>query len=150
MYNSRTHKAVDFLLSFNGEQASIQPDTPPAHVPPSSTCDQAHPVQLGQPSLFTKVKTHGQPVILHEQQLPAFQKVLCPWERKPYQFEIFLFSRSSKHNNLNLKHNSCPHRTGREGGREGDCERAERRKTESKRQTGVGGGKTVREQRKET
>lgn len=78
MYNSRTHKAVDFLLSFNGEQASIQPDTPPAHVPPSSTCDQAHPVQLGQPSLFTKVKTHGQPVILHEQQLPAFQKVLCP------------------------------------------------------------------------
>ena len=43
--------------AFVQSEASTHPDVLPAYVPPS--CDQAHPVQLGQPTLFTEEKTLG-------------------------------------------------------------------------------------------
>ena len=47
-------------------------------------------------------------VILHEQQSPAFQGVICPWASGAYRLEAVVFYGSLKHSHLNLRPNfSC-------------------------------------------
>lgn len=108
VYKNKSHKAMYFLPLSNQGQAYILTYFLPTYFMPM--CDQStHPVPLGQPRLFTEVKIYGLLsywlVIVHEQQPPAFQEVICPWASGAYRSEVFLFYGSLKHNNFNLKPN---------------------------------------------
>lgn len=73
-------------------------------------CEQAHVLcSWGQPSLYTEAKTQG--LLSHMNNSPAFQEVICPWASGTYRLKAFLFYRSLKHSNLNLKYNISYHRS---------------------------------------
>lgn len=67
-----------YFLPLSNEQASIL------------TWDQARPVQLGQLTLFTKVRQRSLYLI---EQPPVSQEVICSWPRGAYGLEAFLFYR---------------------------------------------------------
>jgi hypothetical protein len=73
------------------------------------TCDQAHPVQLGQPTLFTEVVIGSLLSYLSNSPLrTAFYGVICALAIGADRLEAFLFYRSLKHSHFNLKPNFSP------------------------------------------
>lgn len=95
--------------------ASIHPDVPHA----SKWSSSASAVR--QPDLVYRSENTWL-VILHEQQPPAFQEIICPWVSGAYNFvcpwansayrlEPLLFYISLMEQNLNLKHNFSLHKT---------------------------------------
>ena len=87
------------LPTFTRLGASIGPDALSAYAPqPPPLGDQAHPILVGQPSLFTEGKTRA-----------TTQEVICLRANGAYRLETFLFYSSLEHSNLNLKYNFSPH-----------------------------------------
>jgi hypothetical protein len=61
----------------------------PVYLLPKHTCDQAYPVLLELPSLFTDAKLCG----FLGMTASVFQKVICPWATAVCRLEGFLFYR---------------------------------------------------------
>jgi hypothetical protein len=96
-HKGKPHQVMDFLPSSSQGKAYILACSLPTFLLP--TCGQTYPVQLGQPSLFTEVKTHG--LLFYMTTAPACQEVmsLSKWG---LQVRWILFYRSLKHSNFNL------------------------------------------------
>lgn len=70
----RHHKAIVFPAFFQSG-VSMYSDIPAAC---ASACDQTHPEQLRQPTLFIEVQAHD--LLSHKHHRPSvLQEVICPW-----------------------------------------------------------------------